>query len=210
MLVKSLTDKLAWQVQRQLVNGYFRAKSSATIPSQYINPLLEQAVVSLQTSQQHIIDCTMEHGYQLQDHEKKIDYLCEKIEILENSIGMRDVDLRDEIKSNFEFFCGVINHLRVYDNQSVDKDNNVVEINGKDLIRNTIKPLGEKLNDHSLGYKSTYKKVYLAMNLNWKYRITRWNNLNDDNKVFKKIDLVAEDVKLLELFKDTVTKLLQD
>ncbi|WP_051603175.1 ORF6N domain-containing protein [Simplicispira psychrophila] len=32
MLVKSFTDDLAWQVQRQLVNGYFRAKESATLP----------------------------------------------------------------------------------------------------------------------------------------------------------------------------------
>lgn len=28
MLVKSFTDDLAWQVQRQLINGYFRAKQS--------------------------------------------------------------------------------------------------------------------------------------------------------------------------------------
>jgi hypothetical protein len=31
MLVKSFTDDLAWQVQRQLVNGYFRAKKAATL-----------------------------------------------------------------------------------------------------------------------------------------------------------------------------------
>lgn len=32
MLVKSFTDDLAWQVQRQLVNGYFRAKEAALKP----------------------------------------------------------------------------------------------------------------------------------------------------------------------------------
>ncbi|WP_212644890.1 ORF6N domain-containing protein [Delftia sp. PE138] len=31
MLVKSFTDDLAWQVQRQLVNGYFRGKKAATL-----------------------------------------------------------------------------------------------------------------------------------------------------------------------------------
>lgn len=31
MLVKSLTDDLAWQVQRQLVNGYFRSKDESTL-----------------------------------------------------------------------------------------------------------------------------------------------------------------------------------
>jgi hypothetical protein len=32
MLVKSFTDDLAWEVQRQLVNSYFRAKSAKTSP----------------------------------------------------------------------------------------------------------------------------------------------------------------------------------
>lgn len=33
MLVKSFTDDLAWQVQRQLVNGYFRAKEASLQPA---------------------------------------------------------------------------------------------------------------------------------------------------------------------------------
>jgi hypothetical protein len=32
MLVKSFTDDLAWQVQRQVVTGYFRAKEAAALP----------------------------------------------------------------------------------------------------------------------------------------------------------------------------------
>ena len=33
MLVKPFTDDLAWQVQRQVVTGYFRAKEAAALPS---------------------------------------------------------------------------------------------------------------------------------------------------------------------------------
>lgn len=41
MLAKSLTDDLAWDVQRQLVNGYFRAKTVASfdIPQTYAEAL---------------------------------------------------------------------------------------------------------------------------------------------------------------------------
>ena len=41
MLVKSLTDDLAWEVQRQLVNAYFRAKESFSqrLPRTYVEAL---------------------------------------------------------------------------------------------------------------------------------------------------------------------------
>ena len=39
MLVKSLTDDLAWSVQRQLVNRYFRPAPSPTLPGDYITAL---------------------------------------------------------------------------------------------------------------------------------------------------------------------------
>jgi len=41
MLVKSFTDDLAWEVQRQLINGYFRAKAAAQfyIPKTYAEAL---------------------------------------------------------------------------------------------------------------------------------------------------------------------------
>lgn len=37
------------------------------------NPLLEQAMMSLQQSQQNLIDCTMAQGYQLDNHEARLD-----------------------------------------------------------------------------------------------------------------------------------------
>ena len=50
MLVKSFTDDLAWKVQRELVNGYFRVKST---PSQFssLSPQL-QALISIEMRQQ--------------------------------------------------------------------------------------------------------------------------------------------------------------
>lgn len=55
MLVKSFTDDLAWEVQRQLVNSYFRAKSAKTvsvdkqkeIEARYNNSLARRANVLL-------------------------------------------------------------------------------------------------------------------------------------------------------------------
>lgn len=42
MLVKSLTDDLAWEAQRQLVNGYFRTKQMMTMEDMMIAQLQEQ------------------------------------------------------------------------------------------------------------------------------------------------------------------------
>lgn len=55
MLVKSFTDDLAWEVQRQLVNSYFRAKSVKSLPvdkqkeieARYNNSLARRANVLL-------------------------------------------------------------------------------------------------------------------------------------------------------------------
>lgn len=55
MLVKSFTDDLAWEVQRQLVNSYFRAKSAKSLPvdkqkeieARYNNSLARRANVLL-------------------------------------------------------------------------------------------------------------------------------------------------------------------
>lgn len=52
MLVKSFTDDLAWQVQRQLVNGYFRAKNQSIIPSSTTQALLQAVQILAQQEQQ--------------------------------------------------------------------------------------------------------------------------------------------------------------
>lgn len=53
MLVKSFTDDLSWQVQRQLVNTYFRAKEMAQPMSQI--QILQQAVNILAEHEQKLL-----------------------------------------------------------------------------------------------------------------------------------------------------------
>lgn len=50
MLVKSLTDDLAWKVQRQLVNSYFRAKSTPPASMQNLSPQL-QLLINMELKQ---------------------------------------------------------------------------------------------------------------------------------------------------------------
>lgn len=50
MVVKSLSDDLAWEVQRQLVNGYFKTKNSEETLPQVIEQPPVQLIPSYQTS----------------------------------------------------------------------------------------------------------------------------------------------------------------
>lgn len=61
------------------------------------NPLLEQAMMSLQQSQQNLINCTMEQGYQLAGHE-------EQLESIQNCIqyDLLHADKMDEIQEEFQ------------------------------------------------------------------------------------------------------------
>lgn len=63
MLVKSFSDDLAWTVQRQLVNGYFRAKESnpitqteALLQAVQILALQEKEIKALQTEQKALTE----------------------------------------------------------------------------------------------------------------------------------------------------------
>lgn len=51
MLVKSFTDDLAWKVQRELVKGYFRAKSTQSQPLTPAQQLLAQASLLVEQEQ---------------------------------------------------------------------------------------------------------------------------------------------------------------
>ena len=63
MLVKSFTDKLAWQVQRELVNGYFRAKE---VDYSALSPQL-QFLIQLEKRQNRL--------------ERRIDSMCETMQV---------------------------------------------------------------------------------------------------------------------------------
>lgn len=70
MIAKSLTDKLAWQVQRQLVNSYFRAKQEQTSFSD-LSPQL-QLLISLETKQR-------EQEKAIEDANRRIDNIGEVV-----------------------------------------------------------------------------------------------------------------------------------
>lgn len=59
MLVKSFTDDLAWQVQRELVNGYFKPREPKPVPTSPVQTCLptfektEQLAPNLDTARQN-------------------------------------------------------------------------------------------------------------------------------------------------------------
>lgn len=73
MLVKSFTDDLAWKVQRELVNGYFRAKA---VNSQFssLSPQL-QALISIEMRQQEQERRMDELSIQFEQNAKRMDNL---------------------------------------------------------------------------------------------------------------------------------------
>lgn len=73
MLVKSFTDDLAWKVQRELVNGYFRAKAAN---SQFasLSPQL-QALISIEMRQQEQERRMDELSVQFEQNAKRMDNL---------------------------------------------------------------------------------------------------------------------------------------
>lgn len=108
MLVKSLTDDLAWKVQRELVNGYFRAKK------------VKSAIEELQELQSRAI---LEVNAKVEDVESRVFKLennmtitHEQIQIIKNRVNARivndvlggyesnaynDVHLRSKVYSRF-------------------------------------------------------------------------------------------------------------
>lgn len=77
-----------------------------------------------------------------------------------------------------------------------------------DPIRDNIERLAVLYNDNSKGYNCTFRKVYLAMGVDWKYRRTRYKNRNGNKNVPSKIHLIENDKKLLKLFIETVENLI--
>jgi hypothetical protein len=81
MLVKSFTDDLAWQVQRQLVNNYFRAKQVSHILSQ-LSPQT-QVLINLELRQKELEN-------QLTDTRKQIT-------TIKDTIANRNEDWRKDV-----------------------------------------------------------------------------------------------------------------
>lgn len=81
MLVKSFTDDLAWEVQRKLVNNYFRVKQAANVFSQ-LSPQT-QALINLELKQKEI--------------EAEVAATKEQISTIKDTIVNRNEDWRKDI-----------------------------------------------------------------------------------------------------------------
>lgn len=89
MLVKSFKDDLAWEVQRKLVNSYFKTKTDKpmTLPEQI--QLIAQGYSQLQTQVQEqeekiteLIECNSNREKELQETKKEIENVQEQINII--------------------------------------------------------------------------------------------------------------------------------
>lgn len=77
MLVKSFTDDLAWKVQKELVNGYFRAKIQPQIATTQTEALLQAAQILAQQEKQikQLAAAQAESNSQLQVLNHRVDSL---------------------------------------------------------------------------------------------------------------------------------------
>lgn len=176
MIVKSFNDELSWEVQRDLVNSYFKLKEisydiSEELPvnMQSLNQIVTQLTNSFQTMVNH-----MDNMYESRFEEFK--------RVIENMAQKSLPVIKDKTKEN--------------------------TVKLKDPIRDTIRPLAELYNDKSVGYNNTYRKVYAAMDVDWKYRKTRYKNSKGNKNRPSKIYLLESDAKLLSKFSNTVEKLI--
>lgn len=83
MLVKSFTDDLAWDVQRDLVNKYFRAKAIKSAFSD-LSPQL-QLLIGMEIKQKEIEAKQQEQETAIANTNQRIDNMCEVISLDKNS-----------------------------------------------------------------------------------------------------------------------------
>ena len=77
-----------------------------------------------------------------------------------------------------------------------------------DPIRDNIERLAVLYDDGSNGYNVTFRKVYLAMGVDWKNRRTRFRNKKGNKTPPSNIQLIENDKKLLKLFLETVENMI--
>lgn len=169
MIVKSFTDDLAWSVQRQLVNAYFRTKE-----------ILQSEKKSLAPQNDFSALCVQVNGI-----ENTLDNFYDRLNALEE----------------------VINHATPSTTVAyIGMDQKPII----DPIRDNIERLAVLYGDGSNGYNCTFRKVYLAMGVDWKYRRTRYKNQKGNKNAPSKLQLIESDKKLLKLFIETVENLIAE
>ena len=109
MLVKSFTDELSWDVQRQLVNGYFRANQMQSMISD-LSPQL-QVLISMETRQKQLEAKQAQQDTAIADLGQRLANTCEIIALDKNSWRKDAQHLINKIATATGDGCGNIKQV---------------------------------------------------------------------------------------------------
>lgn len=172
MLVKSFTDELSWDVQRQLVNGYFRANQMQSVLAD-LSPQL-QVLISMETRQKQLEAKQAQQDTAIADLGQRLTNTCEVIALDKNSWRKDTQHMIAKIATATGDGCG--NIRQVYE-----------EI-----------------------YKAVESRAGVALNI----RLTNKRNRMAGEGVCRskidklnKVDIIAEDKKLIEIYVAIVKEL---
>ena len=172
MLVKSFTDELSWDVQRQLVNGYFRANQMQSMISD-LSPQL-QALIQMETRQKQLEAKQEQQDTAIADLGQRLTNTCEVIALDKNSWRKDTQHLIAKIATATGDGCG--NIRQVYE-----------EI-----------------------YKAVESRAGVALNIrltNKRNRMAGEGVCRSKIEKLNKVDIIAEDKKLIEIYVAIVKEL---
>lgn len=172
MLVKSFTDELSWGVQRQLVNGYFRANQMQSMISD-LSPQL-QALIQMETRQKQLEAKQAQQDTAIADLGQRLTNTCEVIALDKNSWRKDTQHLIAKIATATGDGCG--NIRQVYE-----------EI-----------------------YKAVESRAGVALNIrltNKRNRMAGEGVCRSKIEKLNKVDIIAEDKKLIEIYVAIVKEL---
>ena len=178
LIVKSFTDDLAWSVQRQLVNSYFKLKEVSY-------DIAENVPIDLSSINKVIHE--LSNNFQT---------LCKQVNSMENAFDTQFI----EFKKAMERISLLLPKTKTQES--------LISKVSTDPIRDTIRPLAELYNDKSVGYNNTYRKVYAAMPVNWQYRQSAYRNRKGNKNKPSKLALLESDKKLFDMFSEVVKQLM--
>lgn len=172
MLVKSFTDELSWDVQRQLVNGYFRANQMQSVLAD-LSPQL-QALIQMETRQKQLEAKQAQQDTAIADLGQRLTNTCEVIALDKNSWRKDTQHLIAKIATATGDGCG--NIRQVYE-----------EI-----------------------YKAVESRAGVALNIrltNKRNRMAGEGMCRSKIEKLNKVDIIAEDKKLIEIYVAIVKEL---
>ena len=172
MLVKSFTDELSWDVQRQLVNGYFRANQMQSVLAD-LSPQL-QVLISMETRQKQLEAKQAQQDTAIADLGQRLTNTCEVIALDKNSWRKDTQHMIAKIATATWDGCG--NIRQVYE-----------EI-----------------------YKAVESRAGVALNIrltNKRNRVAGEGVCRSKIDKLNKVDIIAEDKKLIEIYVAIVKEL---